>query len=84
MTRDRLKMDTLAILSALAETSAGMPVPCSTLYLALGCDLARFDRVKQVLVATGHVTATSETMTVTALGQSVGEKINAVMARAKQ
>jgi hypothetical protein len=79
---DQIKQDVMSILMALAETSDGLPIPRTMIYMALGCDLARYERAERFLIKARMVKATSETVRLTARGQETGDLINAKMGAA--
>jgi predicted transcriptional regulator len=69
----RLMVDFAAVVATLADETR--PVPASSIYLALGSDLTRFEAVKTALVASGVVQATSETVALTPKGRELATKL---------
>src|SRR5690606_39802819 len=69
-TERRLVIDAAAVLATLAEQPEGVPVPASSVYMALGMDLGRYDRVIYALVQTGMVDRTIDTLTITPAGRA--------------
>ena len=79
------KMDIYLTLATLAENPSPLGfTPCSHIYLALGSDLTRWERVKYVLQSTGLADITAETITLTPKGREAGLKVAKVLAEAER
>ena len=69
-------IDFAGTLTLLSE-ERGKVVPASSVYLALGSDMDRYNRLVAMLRGTGAASITSETLSITGKGQEIAEKIEA-------
>ena len=70
--------DIAIVLGTLAETGlAGTTVPASSIYLAFGMDMSRFEACMDVMERAGLVRRTSCTVCATEKGYALGVEINA-------
>jgi hypothetical protein len=65
-----------SILSTLAETNGG---PESSLYLALGADLNKWEVAKRILVGAGWMSVQNHWCTLTDTGRAKAKEINALV-----
>ena len=72
-------IDFAGTLTLLSE-ERGKTVPASSVYLALGSDMGRYNRLVIALRASGAASVTNETLSITAKGQEIAEKIEAMKA----
>jgi len=73
----RAMADFAATLTTLAETNTAI---ASTIYLAMGSDINRYNVVKRMLLATKTAEVTSEMLTITDKGRKIAAQIEAVLA----
>lgn len=78
--RDRLNADLCAVLTTLAEFPFS---PASSVYLALGSDMARYELVASVLARAELAEVTTETLTITDNGRDMAAKIQGHLADQK-
>jgi len=74
---DQIRLDVMAILSALAET--GGESPKVLLYLALDHSITRYERAEFVLLRGGLARAFGGKIYLTDLGREAGENLNAAL-----
>lgn len=79
MTKQELYVYIAAILTTLLETDA--PAPESSLYLAMGMDLPRYELVRDLMVRLELVTVKSYTMRLTEKGTSMAHECNAALTK---
>ena len=77
MTRDELNKNLCAIITTLDEVPFA---PESSLYMAMGMDMYKWETVKQVLVAGNLATFHGFAAYITPIGHAMAAKINAAMA----
>ena len=78
MTKEEVMTAIAAVTSTLEEL--GNPVsPASSIYLALGMDLGRYDLVAKVLSDAGLANVTSETIQLTEKGLDIGRQCSALI-----
>lgn len=77
MTRDELNKYLCAIITTLAEVPNA---PESTLYMAVGMNMEKWNLIKQVLVTGNLATFHGYQVTLTAAGHAMAAKINAALA----
>lgn len=77
MTHDQIITAVAAIVTTLAETNGG---PESSIYCALGCDIERWNKLRQLLVASNLVTLRSNWVELTDKGRTLAADCNAAMA----
>lgn len=65
-------LEIVAVITTLAEVGGSAE---STLYIALGCDIARWDTLRAVLLGAGLVTISSNDVTLTAKGQQIAARL---------
>lgn len=78
MTRDELNVALAAVLDTLAEFPEG--ALASTIYMALGHDMSKWELVRNVLVSARLVKITSHLVTITAEGMKIVAKMRAATA----
>ena len=76
MTRDELNKNLCAIITTLDEVPFA---PESSLYMAMGMDMSKWETVKQVLVAGNLATFHGFAAYITPIGHAMAAKINAAM-----
>lgn len=81
MDRKQLIADIAAVLTTLREVNE--PSPRSSIYMALGMDMKRYETLEQALVGAGFVKTTSQTITLTGKGIESADNIIAALANAK-
>ncbi len=69
--------DVAAIVTTLAEIS---PAPASSVYMALGCDHARYERATYLCAAAGLIEKTADALRITSKGLEIAAKLNAALA----
>ena len=78
MTRDELNKYLSAIITTLDEC---IPIPESTLYMAMGCDMDKWNTVKAILIKGKLATFYGYSAQITPAGHAMAKEINAFMAR---
>lgn len=81
MDKDKLLMVLAHFMTTLAETDNALPVPRSTLYLAMGMDLEGSDHVLSVGESMGWLRTSSQTVRLTDKGRKQAEKFSKVLAK---
>jgi hypothetical protein len=76
MTKNELNKNLCAVLTTLDEC---IPIPESTLYMALGCDMDKWNTVKAVLVNGKLATCFGYSVQITPAGHAMAKKINDFM-----
>ena len=77
MTPDEMSKLIAAVVTTLAERPAGQKVPASSIYLALGMDLLKYEQLRWVLIEMGLAGASSEQIWLTPKGKQLGDELNA-------
>ena len=77
MNQKELVLAVAAVVSAAAEFDF---CPCTSAYMALGCDMGKWEVVRSVCVRAGFITCTPSTYRLTEKGKQLAEEINAKMA----
>jgi predicted transcriptional regulator len=68
-----------AIISTAAEfQEEGLPMPASSVYMACGMDMAKYEKVTQIAVDAGYITKTSEQIFITEKGKELHNKLKQV------
>lgn len=74
MTETKAKRLTMAVLSTLFEMPCPI-CPASSIYMALGMNMADYQAITYILKSTGLVKVTSETISLTKLGVEYSKKV---------
>lgn len=78
MTREKLLAVIATVLTVCLETEP-MPCPCTSVYLAMGCDIDGWLRVASLLNTSGLAVVTSETVRLTPLGREKARLLQVAM-----
>lgn len=74
------KLEINKYLCAILTTLNDFPYsPESSIYLAIGADLSKWEFLKSLLIESGLATSDNHAMTITARGRELAGKINALM-----
>lgn len=74
--KEKIMIDTVAVLTTLLECGPNN-VPATPVYMALGCDWGRYERLMVLLATSGLITRpTQGTLSLTAKGIELAEKCN--------
>ena len=76
MTREECNALLCAVLSTLAETNGS---PESVLYCGLGCDMAKWETLRGIMLAGQLVSITGNYVTLTERGREIAAKIDALV-----
>lgn len=79
---NQLRSDTAAIVTTLFEIGEYAPAE-STIYLALGMDMGRYERVRGLMVASDLIHVSSNRITLLEKGRRLGEDLNKILAESK-
>ena len=81
LTKNELLTYVSAILTTLLEVSPNDPIPASSIYLALGMDLGKYELVKDIMVQCNWIVATSFTITLTSEGRAKATELENALAK---
>jgi hypothetical protein len=74
MTPERAQVLIAAITSTLYEVGGEQPVPASSIYLVLGCDIEEYQMIAKILEQVQLAIVTQETIRLTPLGMKIGKQ----------
>jgi len=78
MSKKEVYATVAAILTTLLETDA--PAPESSIYLAMGMDMEKYEAIRSLMVALELITVQSYTIRLTDKGRKTAEACNAALA----